>query len=266
VIHPTAIVHPAAEVDSSCEIGPYVVIDADVRLGPRCRVGPLVHLTGQTTIGADNVFHAGAVIGDAPQDLRYAGAPTRLRIGERNVFREHVTVNRSNKLEEDTVIGSDCFLMTHAHVAHNCRLGDGVIMANDATLGGHASVGDRAFVSANCLVHQFTRVGTLAMMQGASALSLDLPPFCLAHRINEMCGLNIVGLRRAGLTPAERLELKQLYRFLFREGRPLRAAVAAAQAQFQGASARLMLDFLAATKRGVPADSGASAGPAGVEA
>ena len=260
VIHPTATIHSAAQVDATGQVGPYAVIDAAVVVGPRCVVGPYVYLTGHTSIGAENTFHAGCVIGDAPQDLRYKGAPTRLRIGDRNVFREHTTVNRSNKLDEDTVIGSGCFLMTHAHVAHNCQLGDGVIMANDATLGGHVTVGNGAFLSGNCLVHQFTRVGSLALMQGGSAISQDLPPFCVARGDNGLCGLNTIGLRRAGISTAERLELKQLYRFLFREGRNLRAALAAARAQFTGAAATAMLDFIAASKRGVLADAGARGG------
>lgn len=265
MIHPAAIVHPAAEVDASCEIGPYAVIDAGVRLGPRCRVGPGAHLTGRTTIGADNVFHAGCVIGDAPQDVRYTGAPTGLRVGDRNVFREHVTVNRSNKPEEDTVIGSGCFLMTHAHVGHNSRLGDGVILANNVALAGHAEVNDRAFLSANTLVHQFTRVGTLAMTQGGAGFSLDLPPYCMAHLVNQLCGLNVVGLRRAGVGAAERLELKRLYRFLFREGRNLRAAVAEADGQFTSPPARVLLEFCAATKRGFLAHPGSPKAAAEVE-
>ena len=253
MIHPTAIIHAGAALDPSVEVGPYAVIDGQVTLGPRCRVGPLVHLTGVTTVGADNVFHTGAVIGDAPQDLKYKDAPTRLRIGDGNVFREHVTVHRSNKLEEDTVIGAQGFYMAHAHVAHNCQLGDGVMMANGATLGGHVWVDDRAFISGNCLVHQFVRVGTLAMMQGGSAISKDLAPFTVARGDNGICGLNTIGLRRAGFSPAERLELKQLYRFLFLAGRPLRAAVAEAVGRFSGAPARRMLDFVAASKRGLVA-------------
>lgn len=253
MIHPTAIVHSGAQLDATVEVGPYAVIDARVMLGPGCRVGPFVHLTGVTTVGAGNVFHTGAVIGDAPQDLKYQDAPTRLRIGDHNIFREHVTVHRSNKLEEDTVIGAHGFYMSHAHVAHNCQLGDSVMMANGATLGGHVCVEERAFISGNCLVHQFVRVGALAMMQGGSAISKDLAPFTVARGDNSACGLNIVGLRRAGFSPAERLELKQLYRFLFREGRPLRAAAAEALALFPGAPAQRMLAFIVASKRGVVA-------------
>jgi UDP-N-acetylglucosamine acyltransferase len=257
MIHPTAIIHPCAQVDASVGVGPYAVIDEGVVLAAGCVVGPYVHLTGQTTIGPRNVFHAGCVIGDAPQDLKYHGEPTRLCIGSDNVFREHVTVHRSNKLEEDTVIGSHNFLMANSHVGHNVCLGDHVILANGVLLAGHVTVGDRTFLSGNCVVHQFVRIGTLALMQGGSAISRDLPPFTVVHEVNVLCGLNSVGLRRTGFSAEERLELKQLYRFLFRENRNLRAAVAEAQAKFTGSAARTLLDFVAATKRGVCADAGA---------
>ncbi len=251
MIHPTAIVAPKAELDATVRVGPYAVIDAGVRMGPGCTVGPHVHVTGLTTIGAHNSFFAGCVIGEAPQDLKYRGEPTRLRIGEHNVFREHVTVHRSNHPAEETVIGSQNFLMAHCHVAHNCHLGDRVILANGALLGGHVVVGDRAFISGNCVVHQFVRVGTLALMQGSSAISKDLPPFTVARGGNGLCGLNTVGLRRAGFTTAERVELKQLYRALFRAGVNLGKALAKAREQFTSAPARVMLDFVAASQRGV---------------
>ena len=256
MIHPTAIVHPKAKLDSTVRVGPYAVIDEGVELGSGCVVGSHVYLTGLTTIGAGNSFHAGCVIGDAPQDLKYEGAPTRLRIGNQNVFREHVTVHRSNKTGEETLIGSHNFLMAHCHVAHNCHLEDHVIIANGALLGGHVTLEDRAFISGNCLVHQFTRVGTLAIMQGGSAISKDLPPYTVALHDNEICGLNIIGLRRAGFTAEQRLELKQLYHRLFRGGENLRGAVAAARKEFSSAAARHLLDFVAAAQRGVCADVG----------
>jgi UDP-N-acetylglucosamine acyltransferase len=256
MIHPTAIIHPRAKLDSTVEVGPYAVIDAEVEVGPRCHLGPQVYLTGQTVIGARNRFFAGAVIGEAPQDLKYDGAPTGLRIGDDNVFREHVTVHRATHPGEETVVGSHNFLMAHCHVGHNSQVASHVIIANGALLGGHASVADRAFISGNCLVHQFVRVGTLAMMQGGSAVSQDLPPYTMVRRVNELCGLNLVGLRRAGLTPAERVELKRLYRALFRQGQNLRAAAAAAAATFASAPAKVMLDFLAASKRGVCSELG----------
>jgi UDP-N-acetylglucosamine acyltransferase len=260
VIHPTAIIHPRAKLAATVQVGPYAVIDEGVEIGPDCVIGPHVYLTGLTTIGARNRFFAGCVIGEAPQDLKYASEPTGLRIGEDNVFREHVTVHRSNQPAEETVIGSQSFFMANAHIAHNCHLGDRIILANGVLLGGHVTLNDRVFLSGNCGVHQFVRVGTLALMQGNSGISKDLPPYTVSRGINDLCGLNTVGLRRAGLTPAERLELKQLYRALFREGVNLRAAVAGAQAKFTSAPAKVMLDFVAASKRGVCSDGGRDLG------
>jgi UDP-N-acetylglucosamine acyltransferase len=256
MIHPTAIVNPKAQLDSSVIVGPYAVVDSDVVIGPGCVVGPHVYLTGRTTIGSGNRFHAGSVIGDAPQDLKYKDEPTRLRIGDNNVLREHVTVHRSTKPEEETLLGSNNFLMANSHVAHNSRVGNNVIVANGALLAGHAEVADRAFISGNCLIHQFVRVGTLAMMQGGSAISKDLPPFTVARGDNGICGLNSVGLRRAGYGSEERVELKRLYHLLFRSGRKMTEAIAAGREQFSGNAARIMLDFVQAARRGVCSDVG----------
>jgi len=258
MIHPTAIIHPQVKVGANVRIGAYSVIDADVQLGADCVVGPHVYLTGVTQIGSGNKFHAGCVIGDAPQDLKYKDEPTRVNIGDNNVFREHVTVHRSNKLAEATVIGSHNLFMAGSHVAHNCAVGNHVILANGALLGGHATIQDRAFISGNCLVHQFTRVGTLAIMQGGSAISKDLPPFTIARGDNGICGLNTVGLRRAGLSTAERAELKKLYHALFRNGKLFRSALAEAEKHFTSAGAKTMLEFIAAAKRGLCADIGSN--------
>jgi UDP-N-acetylglucosamine acyltransferase len=167
------------------------------------------------------------------------------------VFREHFTVHRSAKVGEDTVIGSHNFLMQHSHVAHNCVIGDHVILAGGALLAGHVAVADRAFISGNCLVHQFIRVGTLSMMQGGAAISKDLPPFTIARRGNTICGLNVVGLRRAGFSAAERLELKQLYHALFRAGQSPRTALADASSRFTSPPSRMLIDFVASAHRGV---------------
>ncbi len=258
MIAPTAVIHPAARLDPTVTVGPFAVIDAGVELGPGCVVGPHAYLTGLTRAGARNHFHAGCVIGDAPQDLKYKGEPTGVRIGDDNVFREHVTVHRSSKPAEDTVLGSRNFLMANCHVGHNCQVGDQVIIANGALLGGYVHVADRVFISGNCLAHQFTRIGTLALMQGGAAISKDLPPYCIARGDNQICGLNIIGLRRAGFTPAERMELQTLYRRLFRSGGLLRDALAAALAAGPGARARVLLEFAAASRRGLCADSSAA--------
>lgn len=256
MIHASAVIHPKAQVHATARVGPYAVIDANVVVGAECDVGPHVYLTGMTTIGARNHFHAGCVIGDAPQDLKYKGEPTALRIGDDNVFREHVTVHRSAKPGEETIVGNANLLMANSHVGHNSVLGNNVVLANGALLGGHVVVEDGAFISANTLVHQFTRVGTLALMQGASGISKDLPPFTVARGINAMCGLNVVGLRRAGIDPAERLELKRLYHFMFRSGKRLRVAIEEARGQFAGEPCRRMIEFVAATKRGICRDTG----------
>ena len=182
-------------------------------------------------------------------------APTGVRIGDNNVFREHVTVHRSTKTEEDTVIGSHNFLMQHSHVGHNCVVNDNVILASGALLGGHATVHDRAFVSGNCLVHQFVRVGTLSMMQGGSGISKDLPPFTMARRITKCAGLTQSACAGQGSHPKRGLELKRLYKALFRQPQTLRAALAAAQQKFSSRPAKIMMDFIAGSKRGVCADA-----------
>lgn len=266
MIHPTAIIHCKAKLDSTAEIGPYAVIDEGVELGADCVVGPHVFLTGLTTMGARNRFHAGSVIGDAPQDLKYQDEPTRLRIGDDNVFREHVTVHRSNKAAEETVIGSGNFFMANAHIAHNCLIGNHVIIANGALLGGHVTVQDRAFISGNCLVHQFTRIGTLALMQGGAGIGKDLPPFTIAVRVNEICGLNLVGLRRAGYTAADRLELKKFYHALFRSGQNFGKALADAQNMNPGPAAKILLAFVAEARRGCCSDVSSDGSIAGTEA
>ena len=256
MIHPTAVIDPKAKLDSTVTVGPYAVIDGNVTLGPGCVVGPHAYLTGLTHAGARNKFHSGCVIGGAPQDLKYKGERTGVRIGDDNTFREAVTVNSSTTPEEETVIGSDNLLMACCHVAHNCEIKNHVIMANGSLLAGHVEVGDRAVISGTCLVHQFVRIGTLAMMRGGSAISQDLAPFTVARGENGICGLNILGLRRAGFPPVERLELKKVYRVLFRESRNLRAAVTAARAEFQGTAARMLLDFIDSSKRGVCMERG----------
>ena len=254
MIHPTAIIDDRAELDSSVEVGPYAIIDGDVTVGPDCRIGPQVHLTGHTSIGAGNRFHTGCVIGDAPQDLRYRDEPTRLVIGDHNIIREHVTLHRSNSQEEETRIGSHNYLMAHAHVGHNSQLGDHVILANGTLLAGHVTIFDHAILSGNVVVHQFTRIGEYVMVQGKAGLGMDVPPFCMAAGTNRICGLNTVGLRRAGFNLEVRSELKRLYRDLFRMERPLTEAVAQARQDYSGQEALHLLDFIESSKRGVCPD------------
>ena len=258
MIHPTAIIDPKAKLGANLRIGPYSIIDAGVELGDDCELEPHVHLTGNTVIGRGNQFYTGCVIGGAPQDLKYHGEPTRLTVGDRNVFRENVTVHRSAKMDGVTEIGSHNFLMAQSHVGHNVRLGNHVILANGALLAGHATVDDRVFISGNCLVHQFTRIGTLALMQGGSGVSMDVPPYTITRGDNGICGLNVIGMRRAGIPPATRLELKRLYLKLFRTDSAFRKVLAEASAdgEFNTEPARTLLAFCAVTKRGLCKDTG----------
>lgn len=251
MIHPTAVIHRKAELASDVTVGPYAVIDEGVRIGAGCIIGPHVYLTGLLQLGANNRLHAGCVIGEPPQDLRFVNKPTQVIIGENNTFREHVTIHRSNNPSEPTQIGSGNLLMAHSHVGHNGRIGNQNIIANGALLAGHVEISDRVFISGNCLVHQFVRVGQLALMQGGSAISKDLPPFTTAQGDNTICGLNTIGLRRAGITSEERLELRRLYHALFRKGSKLREAAKAAQDQFKSEPSRRMLEFILNSRRGI---------------
>jgi UDP-N-acetylglucosamine acyltransferase len=254
MIHPTAVIDPKAQIGEGVKIGPYVVIDEHVQIGPNCEIGPHVYLTGKTEIGSGNKFHAGAVIGDLPQDLRFSGELTGVRIGNNNVIREHVTIHRSNKASEPTTIGSNNLLMANSHLGHNTVIGDNVIIANGTLLGGHCEVGDRAFISGNCLLHQFVRVGTLSLMQGSAGISKDLPPYTIATLHNQVCGLNVIGMRRAGLSSEHRLELRRLYSLVLRGDQNFRSIVADLEKEFTSEPARTFLEFLKSSKRGFVLD------------
>ncbi|NQU43940.1 acyl-ACP--UDP-N-acetylglucosamine O-acyltransferase [bacterium] len=255
-IHPTAVVSGGAQIHETAEIGPYVVIDEGVRIGAGTRIGPFVHILGLTTIGQENVIHSHVVIGDRPQHTAYDGRPRRVVIGDRNVIREHVTIHRPYEEEAETRIGNDCFFMVSSHVGHDSIVGDGVIMTNGSMLGGHVTVSERAIISGNASVHQFVRIGRFAMMQGLSGLSKDLPPFCVVRGINNVAGLNTVGLRRAGFSPAARQEIKQAYRILFREGNSIPRALEMLRVAEFGPEVAEMIDFIESSKRGVIAGRG----------
>lgn len=257
-VHPTAVVSARAELADDCTVGPFAVLDGRVVLGPGVRVGPHCHLVGELLVGAGCRFHAGCVVGDAPQHLGYEGQPTRTLVGPRTVFREHVTVHRGMPVgvgpgTGETRIGADCFLMAGSHVAHDCRLGDGVILANSALLGGHVEVGDRAFLSGNTAVHQNCRIGRLAMLGGTSAVTQDLPPFWIAQGgINRARGVNAVGMKRAGLGREVVTAVKQAYRLINLAGRTIPDAVT----ELEATSGHLpavaeLVAFIRGTRRGI---------------
>jgi UDP-N-acetylglucosamine acyltransferase len=257
-IHPSALIDPRAEIHPHADVGPFVVVDGPVKVGPRTRVGAHATLLGSTEIGADNVIHAGAVVGDTPQDLGFPGGESYLRIGDRNVIREHVQIHRGTKPGSATVIGNDNYFMTNAHVAHNCQIGNDVIIANGALLGGYVQVEDQVFVSGNCAVHQFVRVGRLAIMRGLSRASRDVPPFCIMDWTHTVRAVNRVGLRRAGFAPEQIRALQNAFRTLFRRAINLTKAIAELEAQPCSPEVRYLIDFIRASKRGV--SSGRRAG------
>jgi UDP-N-acetylglucosamine acyltransferase len=266
-IHPTAIVDPRAAIDPNAEIGPYVVIDGPVRIGARTRLMAHVTVVGDATLGADNVCYPGVHIGHEPQDLGYQGAPTGVRIGDRNVFREGTVVHRGTQPGTFTEIGSDVFCMSNAHVAHNCRVGDHVILATGAMLGGHVQVGEHAFISGNCVVHQFVRVGRLVIMRGLSRTSRDVPPFALMDDTHVVRGVNRVGMRRVGFDAARIRAVASAFRILFRVRRNLRQAMDEVEREL-GASADVaeVLAFIRASTRGVAVGPRASSSAADAEA
>lgn len=252
-IHPTAIVHPQAKLGAGVDIGPYAIIGEHVQLGDGTRVGPHAVIDGWTTIGERCDIGVGAVLGGAPQDLKYRGQRTFLRIGDQTCIREYVTIHRSAEEEQATVIGSHAFLMAYTHVAHDCRLGDYVIMVNYAGLSGYVEVDDRAFISGHNAVHQFVRIGYLAMVSGASRVVKDIPPFMIAEgNPTRIRGLNVVGMRRLGYTPQVRLEIRRAYRVLYRSGlNHTQALGRMRQAGFTDSEVQRLIAFVESAKRGI---------------
>lgn len=251
-IHPTAVIDGKAQIDSEVEIGPYVVIDGAVTIKRGTRVMAHAYLTGWTEIGKDNEIHPGTVLGAAPQDRAYKGQESYLRVGDRNIFREHVQVHRGTAAGSATVIGNDNFLMATSHVGHNCKLGDGVILANGALLGGHVEVGNSVFLSGNCVVHQFVRIGDYALMRGLSGTSRDVPPYAIIDWQHTVRGVNVVGLKRAGFDETRIRAIRAAFRILFRPGRNLAIALKEVEKSIRASDdVTALLDFIKASKRGV---------------
>ena len=216
-IHPTAVVSSAAAIESEVSIGPFAVVEAGVEIGRGCTVAAQAVLKAGVQLADEVSVHEGAVLGGAPQDLKFQDVPSFVRIGSRTVVREMVTVHRSAIEGGITTVGEDCFLMASSHVAHDCQLASGVLLGGFTALAGHIEVGSRAFISGGVVMHQFSRVGELSMVGGGSKVNLDTPPFITVDGFPARAiGLNTVGLKRAGFEPAVIRELKQAYRYLFR--------------------------------------------------
>jgi UDP-N-acetylglucosamine acyltransferase len=228
-IHPSAIVSADAELDAGVEIGPFAVIEPDVAIGARTRVEAHAVLRAGSRLGAENVVHPFAVLGGAPQDRRYASEPTRLEIGDRNVFREHVTVHRGTAHGGGvTRIGSDGLFMVGVHVAHDVTVGDAAILANNTLLGGHVILGDHVVTGGHVAIAPFVRVGACAFLAGGAMVERDIPPFVIAAGDRaRVRALNRVGLGRTGVPAASRVALERAFRAIFRAGTPQAVAAAA---------------------------------------
>jgi UDP-N-acetylglucosamine acyltransferase len=249
-IHPTVMVDPAARLGDDVEIGPFSYIGAEVEIGARTVIHSHAVIEGAVNLGADNEIGHGAIIGGRPQDLGFEpGTRSSVEIGNGNIIREHVTIHRGTTAGSATRIGHHNFLMAGAHLGHNCILGDKVIIANNCLLGGYVTVEDGAFLGGGCVFHQFMRIGRLAITQGTSGFGKDIPPFVAAAGINRVIGLNVVGLRRAGLAAEERAEIKAAFHLLYESGLNVSQALAQAGERKWREPAQAFFDFVAGAKR-----------------
>ena len=222
LIHPTALVHPNAELHPTVRVNPYAVIGAGVKIGANTTIGSHVVIEGLTEIGENNSIFPGAAIGLEPQDLKYKGAASRVRIGDRNRLREYVTINRATEAGEETVIGNDNLLMAYAHVAHNCVIENEVIIANSVAMAGHVKIESGAVISGVLGIHQFVHIGRMAMVGGMSRINRDVPPYMLVEgNPAKVRSLNLIGLKRRGFTSEDFKHLKKAFRLIYHDYIPL---------------------------------------------
>ena len=255
-IHPTAVIEDTAILGEDVQVGPYAIVGPDVQVGPGCRISPHVVIEGVTTIGRNCQIFQFASIGAAPQDITYKGEKTCLNIGDNTIVRESVTIHRGTpKGGGTTEIGSECMIMAYSHIAHDCKIGNNVIMANVATLGGHVEISDHAVIGGLSAIHQFCRIGRYAFLGGMSGANKDIPPYVKyqGQRAN-LFGINVLGLRRAGF-PKEVIEaLREAYRIVFSKAPTITEGLELAdQAYPDVAEVREFTDFIRQSKRGVPA-------------
>ena len=259
-VHPTAIVDPGATLAPGVRVGPYAiigpysVIGPDVEIGERVRIGPHVFIERDTRVGEDCEIWKGAALGTDPQDLKYGGEPTRLEIGDRNKIREFATMNRGTEVGGGvTRIGDDNLFMAYSHVAHDCRVGDHVVMANAATLAGHVTIEDHAIIGGLVAIHQYSRIGESAILGGGAMVSLDVPPFCVAAGDRaRLHGLNVIGLQRRGFDKATISDLRGAYRILFQSSLKLREAIARLRERYpDSARVEQLARFVETSERGV---------------
>jgi UDP-N-acetylglucosamine acyltransferase len=251
-IHPTAVISADAKMAENVEVGPFVVIEGPVHLGPGCVVRPHAHLIGPLTMGRGNIVHSGAVLGDRPQHLRFAGQPSGVVIGEENTFREGVTVHAGTTPGHPTRIGNLNFFMANSHVAHDCLVANRCIFANGALLAGHCTLDDNVYLSGNSAVHQFVRIGRLALLSGLSITTKDLPCFLMQQGINCIVGVNVVGMRRAGLSSQQIDAVRHAFRIIFHEGQIFSRSLPQVERELGHVDVVAeLVDFIRHSKRGI---------------
>jgi len=249
-VHPTAIVDPDAKIDANVEIGSFSIVGPRVTIGEKTTVQSHVVIEGEVAIGHGNFIGHGAIIGVPPQDVSFSPErKTKVEIGDDNIIREYCTIHRGSPDGSATRIGDKNFLMTGSHVGHNCVIGNNVLIANNCLLAGHVRVGDGAFLGGGSTFHQFMHIGRLVMVQGSSAFGKDLPPFVVAAERNSVFGLNIIGLRRAGVSEKDRDEIKAAFKLIYLSGLNTSQALKKAEAMAFGGPAREFLDFVAGSKK-----------------
>jgi UDP-N-acetylglucosamine acyltransferase len=252
-IHPTACIDPEAQIAPGVDIGPYCVIYPGVKIGTGTKLYDHVTIFGHTSIGCGNVIYPYVVLGGEPQDVKYRGGPTRLRIGDNNVIREFVTMNRGTELGGgETIVGNNNYFMACSHVAHDCIIGDHVILSNTAILGGHVQIDDYAILSGQVCVHHYVTIGQISYVGGGSAVSQDVPPYMIAQGVHaKIRSVNSVGLQRRNFTPEVIMALKEAYRIIWRSGIPRSEAIAMVQQRNgQYEEVRVLVDFLRRTAAG----------------
>ena len=254
IIHPSAIVHPGARLAAGVSVGPYSIIGEHVEIGEGTTIGPHVVIEGRTRIGAQNRIFASSALGGEPQDKKYAGEPTGLEIGDRNMIREYCTFNCGTIQDAGvTRIGNDNWIMAYVHVAHDCQVGNNTIFANGASIAGHVHVGDYAILGGLTGVHQFVRIGAHSMTGGATLLLQDLPPYVIAQGNDaKPFGINAEGLKRRGFTEEQITEIKRAYKTLYRSGLTLEEARTSIAARAEKVpQLRVLVDFLERSQRGI---------------
>src|SRR5580658_1580657 len=252
VIAPTARIHPDAVIGPRVVIGDFTIVEQDVVIGAETILEPYVFVKRWTTLGERNEISAGTVLGTDPLDKNFSGARSYLKIGSGNKIREHYTISRGTAPESETVIGDGNYIMTSGHIAHNCRIGDNTTIASCALVAGYVEVESEAFISGGVVIHQFSKIGRLAMIGGNTRVNLDVPPYFLYSDFNvSPKGLNLVGLRRAGFTAAEIRALKQAYRLLYKSGLKLDDALSRIEAESPTAHTQHLVAFIRSSERGI---------------